>query len=470
MKKIIPIIVLIILIITSLFYGNKLTNNNKLASHESTNDNNKLLAIYINGTLSSTFPTTSNYAASVQCLDSDGEQSQASGTATWNGNKWVVEFYDILEDGINCSVYFSNPEPKGWNNSESNTLLYALGSRLINYSATTTPGVDIASSDEGLRAAPDDYGTSYYFRGSVNNNFVVFANMCWRIVRVTGDGSVKLTLYNYNADAVSNPCSGTQNNGPWGLVHDENNTYRFGFNNTKNRKTYGGYMYSNTPDSLDIDIALANDNDSAALSILKDWYDEKLRDYNNLLADVIWCNDKSIVTDATYDPDSIGILTPNAVGTNNVYFAGTKRLYPTSSASPSLICPAFGKDGKLSKFTARDTVNGNAKLYSNNKEYKIGLLTADEAAFAGDIVGTRNTNCYLTNNMRTSSWTLTPAYFDSSGMDNWSLYTLGYHDNTWPVDTTFGLRPTIALKSDVTLKNVVVQDGTSDHPFIVAGS
>ncbi len=62
----------------------------------------------------------------------------------------------------------------------------------------------------GVFKAEDDYGTSYYYRGAVENNYVVFANMCWRVVRVVGDGSIKLTLYNYNPNSVANPCDTSQ--------------------------------------------------------------------------------------------------------------------------------------------------------------------------------------------------------------------------------------------------------------------
>ena len=34
-----------------------------------------------------------------------------------------------------------------------------------------------------LASTEDDYGTSYYFRGAIKNNYVEFANKCWRIVR-----------------------------------------------------------------------------------------------------------------------------------------------------------------------------------------------------------------------------------------------------------------------------------------------
>ena len=65
-------------------------------------------------------------------------------------------------------------------------------------------------------------------------------------------------------------------------------------------------------------------------------------------------------------------------GTYNRIYGGNAELY----ASPSLICPNDNNGGKLSKFTVDDTTNGNGNL-----TYKIGLLTADEIAFAGSIYG-----------------------------------------------------------------------------------
>ena len=34
----------------------------------------------------------------------------------------------------------------------------------------------------------------YYYRGNVDNNYVLFANSCWRIIRTTETGGVKLIL------------------------------------------------------------------------------------------------------------------------------------------------------------------------------------------------------------------------------------------------------------------------------------
>lgn len=45
---------------------------------------------------------------------------------------------------------------------------------------------DCKSIEAGIFAAEDDYGTSYYYRGSVENNHVSFACMTWRIIRING--------------------------------------------------------------------------------------------------------------------------------------------------------------------------------------------------------------------------------------------------------------------------------------------
>ncbi len=71
----------------------------------------------------------------------------------------------------------------------------------------TSVGSEVASTNEGLIASSDDDGATYYFRGAVTNNYVTFAGLTWRIVRINGDGSVRLildditdTLANYNSD------------------------------------------------------------------------------------------------------------------------------------------------------------------------------------------------------------------------------------------------------------------------------
>ena len=293
-----------------------------------------------------------------------------------------------------------------------------------------------------LASTEDDYGTSYYFRGAVKNNYVQFANKCWRIVRITGDGSVKLVLHNDNTAGATNPCSSANNSTTAAFARYSGTTYTSKFNTYYKDNAYIGFMYGQAGAS-DYASAHANTNNSTILTNLEAWYNNNLKTYESKLADTIWCNDKSTVSGGP------------GYGTNSTYYAAYNRL--TSTKQPTLICPNDNNGGKLSKFTVKDTINGNGNL-----TYKIGLLTADEIAFAGSIAYTYNRSTYLQENTGTNWWwSLSPSFFDGSlarvwGVDSGGLGSdgVGYND---------GLRPVISLISSTN----VTGDGTSENPYVV---
>ena len=66
------------------------------------------------------------------------------------------------------------------------------------------------SNEKVLSITHDDFGISYYFRGGVEDNYLNFADMCWRIVRIVGDGSIKLILEDHD-----NTCESA--NGNWNI-------------------------------------------------------------------------------------------------------------------------------------------------------------------------------------------------------------------------------------------------------------
>ena len=51
---------------------------------------------------------------------------------------------------------------------------------------------EIEETDGYVCSASDTYGTSYYYRGNVTNNYVKFADKYWRIIRINGDGTVRV--------------------------------------------------------------------------------------------------------------------------------------------------------------------------------------------------------------------------------------------------------------------------------------
>ena len=293
-----------------------------------------------------------------------------------------------------------------------------------------------------LASTEDDYGTSYYFRGAVKNNYVQFANKCWRIVRVNGDGSIKLVLHNDNTSSSSSPCAASNNSTTAAFARYSGSTYNTAFNSSYNDNAYIGFMYGATGAS-DYASTHANTNKSDILKNLETWYNNNLKTYESKLADTIWCNDKSTVSGGL------------GYGTNATDYGAYNRL--ASTKQPTLKCPNDNNGGKLSKFTVDDTKNGNGNL-----TYKIGLLTADEIAFAGSISGYYNRSTYLQENTGTTWWwSLSPNYFYGGYANVWGVYSGDL--NNFYVNYVYGLRPAISLISSTS----VTGNGTSDNPYVV---
>ena len=338
------------------------------------------------------------------------------------------------------------PAPNGWYEAGSGTLLAALRDSNTLKTPITTPGAAISTASEALLASTeDDYGTSYYFRGAVKNNYVQFANKCWRIVRVGGDGFVKLILHNDNKAGAANPCASANNSTSAAFARFSGTTYTSAFNSSYNDNAYVGFKYG-TVGASDYATTHANTNKSTILTNLETWYTNNLKTYESVIDDNVWCNDKTNVTDTSYDPWGI---TPNGKGyaKNVTYYGATQRLVSKSKSAggtgPSLKC-----NGELSKITS-----------------KVGLITADELAFAGYAFNIGNTTTYLQENATdTYWWSLSPINFNGSNAYVWSVVgSLGGLYN-YSVRNACGLRPSISLVSSTTISSGT---GTSEDPYVV---
>ena len=309
----------------------------------------------------------------------------------------------------------------------------------------TTPGAAISTADEALLAsAVDDNGTSYYFRGAVTNNYVEFANKCWRIVRVAGDGSVKLILHNDNKAGVANPCDAANNSASAAFARYSGETYTSAFNTNYNDNAYVGFKYG-TPGSSTYEATHANTNNSTILTNLETWYTNNLKTYESVIADTVWCNDKTKVTDKTYDPWG---YTPNGLGygTNKTYYGATQRLVRADGYGEGTV-PSLKCNGELSKINS-----------------KVGLITADELALAGYAYAKTNTTTYLQENATdTFWWSLSPGCFYGGNANVWGVEGSNSFFIGSDVNNTYGVRPSISLISSTS----VTGSGTSDDPFKV---
>ena len=109
--------------------------------------------------------------------------------------------------------------------------------------------------------------------------------------------------------------------------------------------------------------------------------------------------------------------------------------------------------------------NSEAKL-----RYPIGLMTSDEAAFAGSLTHNAS-NTYLGyNSLKTNStgtntwWLMTPAYAKTNGVRGHIIIptTSVSKLDTDLVNLTYAVRPVISLKADVVYKS---GDGSAASPY-----
>ena len=361
-----------------------------------------------------------------------------------------------------ATVQTEEVAPNNWWTSNtingSTTLLKAIRDNSIIRTPLTTPGQAINLENEALLASTqDDYGTSYYFRGNVQNNYVIFANKCWKIVRVLGNGAIKLFYWGNVTDnkcgeadktnrspIISNTLTYTKDAGGEGLVYQTASGV--------------GFMYGK-PDSTTLYTtnntgAQDNISKSTILEYLEDWYEANLKtNYNTYLADVIWCGDKSIVEGNGY----------GQLNDEKSAFGSYERInynFYLNKAIPSLICPNAGLDSNptISKYTVEmnNTTKGNGYL-----DYPIGLITADEVAYAGGKYRIVNDKYYLYAN--TWTWTMSPTTFDGEDSGMWRIHSTG-RIGGMTVNGNGGVFPSIALIPQVTISSGT---GTATNPYVI---
>ena len=408
----------------------------------------------------------------------------------------------------------------------NNTLFYKIKSNADKY---TKIDFNKQSSDDGTKGIYTTTNTEnnvpvYYYRGAVDNNHVLFANFCWRIVRTTETGGVKLI---YDGKPTNGQCNNTGANTTIDNIQ---------FNTNYNSPAYVGYMYNiaHTADSKDItklsgNIVFGNDatyDTSTGKYTLKDtktltnpsnwgteysnytdryhytcfssgttcqsvyyihiiysenknayyftltngkkpkdllndmfegninvkesnakvkidaWYKTNMTSYTSKLEDSGFCNDRTY-----YNFNTSGWNKDYSNYDKWLNFSSIQRL---SNRKLSLVCPR-----QLDKFSV-STNNGNGKL-----TYPVGMITAEEIAYAGGVIWQTNTSYYLYNGVH--NWSLSPSDFRSWVAVEFDLSSSGnFGDGS--VTGSLGGRPVVSLKPGIALTS---GSGTSSSPYVI---
>ena len=119
--------------------------------------------------------------------------SNINANINYDPNTKTLSISPLTTKGTKCYLYFD--EISG-NTMQEIIADYTIGNRGSFSSAYTT------STTNTVFRTTDWVGTSYYFAGAPTDNWVNFAGYWWRMVRVNGDGTVRL-IYNGTSTATT---------------------------------------------------------------------------------------------------------------------------------------------------------------------------------------------------------------------------------------------------------------------------
>ena len=386
---------------------------------------------YIDGEISREMPMQNTGYT----LDTEKSNCNNGVIPSWDnaGWKFIGDYHNYSATDntrTKCTLYF---------NKTAKTVSTALGNIEVNtyipdFTKSACDDESCESHEKGIYETTDyDGNPSYYYRGSVENNYVKFAGFYWRIIRINSNDSIRMiydgTSAHANGEASEDRQYGTSQ-----------------FNAAFDNNMYLGYMYK------DGEIHGTNTSSMVKNNIDK-FYSDKLTNYASKLETSIgFCGDRSTLNKT------------NNVGTGAVttYNKGYLRV---EESAPTLTC-----ENSNDYYTVSSASSGNKKL-----TYPIGLITADEVILAGHAGGIfdgsynhqkSNSSSYLT--IGNIFWTMTPAGgyspFDQPewGTDVFSIRDNGRFDDN-VVNNIYGIRPVINIRSDVTITG----NGTMTNPYTI---
>ena len=261
----------------------------------------------------------------------------------------------------------------------------------------------------------NDTNPVYFFRGTHDlKNNLLYANLCWKIVRTTETGGVRVV---YNGSQVGGKCTNT--------IGNNTEIGKNAFNTSYNKKQYVGYMFGDDANPYE------NTNDSDIKKYIDNWYKTNIKDKgfeSSLDKDSIYCGDRTEGSD------------------RGGYFWYTAR-ERVDKSTPTLKCPLNDSYGLEA---------GNRKLI-----YPVSLLSSDEVMLAGGPKWTGSNRDYY---LYTANyyWLLSPSYWSSSGV----AAVLGVHGDgslyNGCVANVLGVRPALTIAPSAPLLS---GDGSQNNPY-----
>ena len=286
---------------------------------------------------------------------------------------------------------------------------------------TTTVTNDNRDVEEGMWRVPDEHGEAYVFRGTHHglNNNVIFAGHQWKILRIEGNGNIRMI---YNGVCPDNNCMINGN-----IAENDATIGNRHFNNLTFDIRSVGYMFGDVCNTFEN--CHANINNSLIKISVDSWFNNNITGANrSQVADnTVFCADRSFRTGNT----------GSGLNTGTTLFAAPERI--SGTGLPTLICPRV----------------------EDRLILPVALITLDEVNMAGGRGGISNNNSFLVTNAW--YWTMTPFDHGSGGPRVNRVNAGGIMSSAHGTANSGGTRPVLSLNSNV----VATGDGSTESPFIV---
>ena len=335
---------------------------------------------------------------------------------TWEDNKLYLN--NLNKNGTSCYLYFDEFV------SAKDEILADKEIKIRSLPLTTSSKVEDLTTGT-IYKAQDDWGDTYYFAGNPSDNWLKFAGFYWRIIRINGDGSIRMIYQGASANTTG---TGTQ-------------IQTSAFNSSYNSSEYVGYMYTTNQQH-------GNTTNSTIKGILDTWYSNNLKSYaDKISTEAGFCGDREMASGYEW----------SSKPSSDTYCLGHERLAQNSnSVNPTLKC-----SNSLDLYTVSGSSKGNKALTN-----PVGLIIADEVAMAGAKYGNGNTSYYLY--VDEPYWTMSPYGFFPLNTFPTNMFYIDWSGGIGIVNSaySFGVRPVINIVGDVTLTGT----GTNSDPYVVIGA
>lgn len=346
----------------------------------------------------------------------NGEEDESI-TVSYDANTQSLSVSPLTTKGTKCYLYFDEQLCAG---EACNTIL-ANKTLAIRTDFNTTLRTDTTGT---IYYVDTSKGRTYYFAGNPTDNWVKWAGFYWRIIRINEDGTIRMI---YQGTAANTTGEGTE-------------TQTSTFNSSRDNNMYVGYIYTSGQ-------VHGLTTDSLIKDTLDTWYQNNLQSYaDDLDGNAGFCGDREPSTSSGSSNDLGG------TGTTTTYYGAYIRLITNKA-------PTFECENESDLYTTRGSSQGNGEL-----DNPIGLITADEVAYAGGVHRLNNSSYYLYTH--SAYWTMSPSYFGSSEAFVFCVDSFGWlnYSRTYYTYSVHGVRPVINLSADVTISS---GDGTMNNPYVV---